>query len=98
MRILYLLTKLFIIKLQIDIKKFQLILTRINKYGFTMGLVKCNINPVQAALFIMLVIVFILGSLLRLVDTRLGATCYLTIIAIALPLEVMAIVEKNKKK
>ena len=63
-----------------------------------MGLAKCNINPITGVLFILLVGVFILGSLLRLLDERLGSTCYLTIIAIALPIEVMGIVQKYKKK
>ncbi len=98
MKKLSLIIKLLRLKLSVEWLILKLIYYRIHNYGFILGLVKCNINPITGVLFILLVGVFILGSLLRLLDERLGSTGYLTIIAIALPIEIMGIVQKYKKK
>jgi len=54
---------------------------------------KCNVNPVMFVLFLLMVPVFILGSILKPV----AIPCYGTIIAILLPIVVMQEISSHKK-
>ena len=79
--------------MQLKYLYFRLLLTRIRIYGFVLGCMKCNVNPVMFVLFLLMIPVFILGSILKPVSIP----CYGTIIAILLPIVVMQEISSHKK-
>jgi ABC-type multidrug transport system permease subunit len=82
MKIFILKVKREIIRTQLEYLYFRLLLSRIFIYGLIGGCAKSNVNPVAFVLFLLMIPIFILGSILKPVSIP----CYGTIIAILLPI------------
>ena len=93
MKIFFLKVKREILRTQLKYLYLRLLFSRICIYGFIEGCIKTKVNPVMFVLFLLMIPVFILGSILKPV----AIPCYGTIIAILLPIVVMQEISSHKK-